>query len=363
MKKFTAAAAALLTSTALAHAGGLDRSGQGVGIIFKDGNYAQLSFGNVNPSVSGTYPVVGGGGASGDMAPSYNQLGGGVKFQFNDALSMSLIYDQPWGADVDYSNSTNPLTANSTVSLQSRGLTALARYELGDNFSIYGGLRQNTLTDLSVSLGANPVIPAGAYTATGAQSSAIGYVIGGAYEIPDIALRVALTYSSETNHDIVVTESGAGTSTTQVTLPKSINLDFQTGIAADTLLTAGVRYVNWTATVIDPAGHRAQRGSALQSYSEDVYTFSLGLGRRFSDAFAASATLGWERPQGGTSSNLSPTDGNVSLSLGASYTMDNMEISGGVRYVKIGDATTTGTLGDFTNNSALGLGVQVGFSF
>ena len=361
MKNLTAAAVVLLTSTAIVHAGGLDRSGQGVGIIFKDGNYAQLSFGNVNPSVSGTYPGAVGGGVSGDMAPSYNQLGGGVKLQFNDALSMSLIYDQPWGADVDYSNSTNALTTNASVSLQSRGLTALARYELGDNFSIYGGLRQNTLTELSVSLAAAGVAPA--YTATGAQSSAIGYVIGGAYEIPDIALRMALTYSSETNHDIVVTESLAGTSTTQVTMPKSINLDFQTGVTADTLLTAGVRYVNWTATAIDPAGHRLQRSSALQSYSEDSYTFSLGLGRRFTDAFAASATLGWERPQGGTSSNLSPTDGNVSLSLGASYTMDNMEISGGVRYVKIGDATTSIPSGDFTNNSALALGMQVGFGF
>ena len=176
MKNLTAAAVVLLTSTAILHAGGLDRSGQGVGVIFKDGNYAQLSFGNVNPSVSGIYPPGAGGGGSGAIAPSYNQLGGGVKLQFNDALSMSLIYDQPWGADVDYSDGTHSFTANASVSLQSRGLTALARYELGDNFSIYGGLRQNTLTELSISL---PMSPAGAaYTATGAQSSAIGYVIG-----------------------------------------------------------------------------------------------------------------------------------------------------------------------------------------
>ncbi len=78
MKKFTAAAAALLTSTALAHAGGLDRSGQGVGVIYKDGNWVELSFGNVNPSVSGVYTGAGN-AASGDMAESYNQLGAAIK--------------------------------------------------------------------------------------------------------------------------------------------------------------------------------------------------------------------------------------------------------------------------------------------
>lgn len=364
MKKLTLAAAALAASTTLASAGGLDRSGQGVGIIFEGGNYVQLSFGQVNPTVSGTYTAIPG-TVSGDMAPTYNQIGGGIKFTLNPRLDVALIYDQPWGANVNYSNSTF-LTNGTTVSLQSRGITALARYKLNENFSVHGGIRQNTLTELEITLPANPVIPAGAYTASGAQSSAIGYVIGAAYEIPDIALRAALTYSSETNHDIFVTETGAGvvppTSTTRVTFPKSISLDFQTGVAADTLLTAGVRWANWSSTVIDPAGHRAQRTRALQTYSEDSYTFSLGMGRQFSDSLAASATLGWERPQGGNSGDLSPTDGFVSLSLGASYTVNNMNISGGVRYVKLGDATTASS-GTFTGNSAVAFGMSVGFSF
>lgn len=263
------------------------------------------------------------------------------------------------------------LTNGTSVSLQSYGLTALARYKFNDNVSVHGGVRRNTLSELNIRLaavpaGVSPTIPLGAaaYTATGQQSSATGFVIGAAYEIPDIALRIALTYSSETNHDIVVTESGigGGVATTTVTMPKSINLDFQTGIAADTLLTAGMRYANWSATVIDPPAHRAQRLGPLQTYSEDSYSFSLGLGRRFTDSFAGSATVGWERPQGGFSGDLSPTDGNVSLSLGASYTIDNVEISGGVRYVRVGDATTR-TTGSFENNSVVALGMSVGFSF
>ena len=42
--------------------------------------------------------------------------------------------------------------------------------------------------------------------------------------------------------------------------------------------------------------------------------------------------------------------------------MDNIEISGGVRYVQLGDATSTGeggANGTFSGNSVLGVGVKV----
>ena len=46
--------------------------------------------------------------------------------------------------------------------------------------------------------------------------------------------------------------------------------------------------------------------------------------------------------------------------------MDNIEISGGVRYVKIGDATSSGVLGangTFSGNSVIGIGFKVGVTF
>ncbi len=365
MKKLTTAAVALAASTSIAAAGGIDRSGQSVGIIFEDGNYAQFSFGNVNPTVSGTYQP--GGAASGDISPSYNQFGGGVRFEFNDNLAVALIVDQPWGALANYPVPGFAATQGLNAEVTSTGITGLVQYRFSPNFSIHGGARYNTLTKLQAGVPA-----AGTYSVTGQQSSATGYVIGGAYEIPDIALRLAVTYSSETTHDVNVTESslavGGGApqnSVTRVTMPRSINVDFQTGIAQDTLLLAGLRYVGWSTTDITPAVYRLVTGGSLVDYTEDTYTWSLGVGRRFTDRLAGSATIGWERAQGGNSPNLGPTDGNVSLGIGASYSMDNMEISGGVRYVKIGDATTVagpGT-GTFTNNSAIAVGMQVGFSF
>lgn len=94
MTRLATAAAILAATTTAATAGGLDRSGQSVGVIFKDGNWAELSFGNVNPTVSGIYAGAGN-VSSGDMADSYNQLGGAVKFDLGNGFGAALIFDQP----------------------------------------------------------------------------------------------------------------------------------------------------------------------------------------------------------------------------------------------------------------------------
>ncbi|GAB5436920.1 hypothetical protein [Falsiruegeria mediterranea] len=80
-----------------------------------------------------------------------------------------------------------------------------------------------------------------------------GYALGVAWERPDIAARVSLTYSSAMEHTLLESESlnppppvPAGTLVTvpassTIETPQSVNLDFQTGIAPDTLLFGSVR--------------------------------------------------------------------------------------------------------------------------
>ena len=81
----------MLTTTA-ATAGGLDRSGQGIGIIFEEGNAVELSFGQITPSVTGIASGLNlGGVGSGNMASPYTQVGLGFKYQVKDNLSLSLI--------------------------------------------------------------------------------------------------------------------------------------------------------------------------------------------------------------------------------------------------------------------------------
>jgi long-chain fatty acid transport protein len=146
--KFIGATALLLASTAIAQAGGLDRTGLGIAPIFEDGTYAELSFSLVNPTISGVFP--GNGSSSGDMASSFSTMGLAYKQDLSDAVSVALIFETAFGAAVDYTNSdpTYPITApplagpgQFNAELAGNAITAMARYDFGNGFSMHGGLR------------------------------------------------------------------------------------------------------------------------------------------------------------------------------------------------------------------------------
>lgn len=372
------AIAALLGSTTVAHAGGIDRSGQAITALFEKGRYMELSLGAVSPDTSGVGGLLTPGVSSGDMTETYYQFGAAYKADLNDQLSYALIYDQPFGADVAYPTGTGYFARGSTAEFNSHALTGLLRYKMPNNISVHGGIRVQSIdanaTIPFVTSGPRPGItrPGAPYNVTGDRETGVGYVLGMAYEKPEIALRVSLTYSSSIDYDVDTVENsalGAGiATTTQIETPQSVNLEFQTGIAKDTLLFGGVRWTDWSNFEIAPASYGVLTGGGkLLSYDNDVYAYSLGVGRRLSDTWSVAATVGYEKSNGGFTTNLGPTDGNKSLALAASYTRDNMKITTGVRYVNIGDAQTkagpAAPAGIFSDNDAVALGVKVGFSF
>ena len=385
MKTLLATSALAMLAAGSVFAGGIDRSGQSVSVIFEEGDYMEFSFGSVDPTVSGVqtfatpFGPAGDGSPSGDMAPSYTRLGMGYKQQLNDNLSFGLIWDQPFGADVAYPGpQANPpyYAAGSTATLSSNALTAVVKYTTDSNFSVYGGARFQNMS-------AEAMIPfVESYTANADQDSGTGWLVGAAWEKPEIALRVALTYNSEINHTFATSESCVSTvaesalacaadfssTFTDVTTPESINLEFQSGIAADTLVFGSIRWVNWSDFHISPTLYGLlTEGGSLVSYDNDTVSYSIGVGRRFSDTLSGAISYGYEAAAGGFASNLGPTDGYNSITAGLTYTMDNVSITGGVSYVMIGDAQTTLNdvlaSGVFEGNSALGFGIKVGMSF
>ncbi|MEM9855279.1 MAG: outer membrane protein transport protein [Pseudomonadota bacterium] len=207
----------------------------------------------------------------------------------------------------------------------------------------------------------------GGYRAELEDTWAMGYSLGAAYEIPDIALRVALTYNSEITHEGKTVESGvssggATTDITEVTTPQSINLDFQTGIAADTLLTAGVRWAEWGSFDVIPP----MLNSDLADL-DDSLRYTVGVARRFSDAFSGSATILYEAAQNDDNvSPLGPTDGLIGITLGGRYESDGFVFSGGLNYTWVGDADAGVRETDeaeFRDNTVVGLGFQVSYTF
>ncbi|WP_339766970.1 outer membrane protein transport protein [uncultured Pseudosulfitobacter sp.] len=364
----TIAITALLGSACAAQAGGIDRSGQSIQALFESGRYAEFSLGSVSPDTSGTAVAGLGGFGSGDMTSSFLQLGAAYKADINDRLSYAIIYDQPFGADVDYPTGTGYFAAGSMADLDAHAITGLMRYKFENNFSVHGGIRVQSIEATA----AVPFIPSGPYNVSGERDIGIGYVAGVAYERPDIALRVALTYNSSIKHDVQTNETsalGANSSITQIETPQSVNLDFQTGVAQDTLLFGGIRWVEWSEFDITPADYQVVSGGAsLVSYDNDVFSYSLGVGRRLSETWSVSASVGYEKSNGGFASNLGPTDGSKSLALAAVYTKDNMKVTTGIRYINIGDAQTSIDGGataasNFKDNHAVAIGIKVGYTF
>ncbi len=349
----------ILTTTALtalataASAGGLERTPQSMAVLFEEGRYVELGFSVVNPNVSGVLGV-----PSGDMLANYSNVGLAYKADLSDTLSYAIIFDQPYGADTDYPTGTGHPFAGSTASIESNALSGVLQYNLGNGSSVYGGLRAQTLQAEAF------LPPVGGYTASTDTNLALGYLVGAAYERPDIALRVSLTYHSEVTHDLEISENGGTPTPQDVILPQALNLEFQSGIAEDTLAFGSVRWVEWSETEIDPPVYDLATGTAppLVFFADDRITYTLGLGRRLNETWSVLGSVSYEENTGSITGNLGPTDGFTSVSLGAIYRKDNMKITGGIRYADIGDATSfSGAV--FEDNDAFAAGVRVGWTF
>jgi long-subunit fatty acid transport protein len=373
MKRILTTAAALVAAASGAQAGGVEKSTQSVAILFEQGSYAELSFGHFSPDVSGnlgsTIGPFAAGRPSGDMAAGYNTFSLGYKMDLNANLALAIILDEPIGAKVRYPGTLSPSSyplAGTTADLTSTALTALLKYKFENNVSVYGGLRYETVKGV-VDIPFVGFPAPGGYTLNTNYDNELGYVVGIAWEKPEIAARVALTYNSAINHTLESNETLANSPVVvgsfETEVPQSVNLEFQTGVAKDTLLFGSIRWVDWSEFVIDPPLYPAPLGP-LVSYAKDRVTYNLGVGRRFNEQWSAAATIGYEASDGERTGNLGPTDGATSFGLAATYTMDQVKITAGVRYVDIGDATTNPPLNArFTGNSGVGFGIRIGYSF
>ncbi|MEM9576806.1 MAG: outer membrane protein transport protein [Pseudomonadota bacterium] len=371
MKKILTSVSATCLLAGAAHAGALDRTGQSVDVLFEEGRYIEFSLGSVSPDISGnSVSVLPNGSGSGDISPSSVNFGAAYKADINDQWSYAFILEEPFKAEVDYPDGTGYFAEGSNAEFNSIALTGLLQYNMQNGFSVFGGLRLQR-TDANAGI----AFVGGGYEVKAEQDWGVGYVAGVAYERPDIALRVSLTYSSEIAHENDVSETFAGApfldadSTAEFETPQSVNLAFQTGIAADTLLFGGIRWVDWSDFDLSPNVYSSSTvtGSPLLSYEEDVTTYTLGLGRRLSDQWSVAASVGYEENTGALFTNLGPADGQTSLGLAAIYTHGNMRVTTGVRYIWIGDTETrVGSLepgAEFKDNDAVAFGVKVGYNF
>jgi long-chain fatty acid transport protein len=350
------------------HALGVDRSAQGIGALFEDGNYATISLARVRPSTKGegNAPLV---GDSGNVTRNFNLPSLTVKYNFNEKLSGVVIVDEPYGADLFYPTTGNGWLNGTKAQFDANAVTGLLRYKFNENLSIHGGLRYQTLQQSVVLKGAVYQAAFGpqGYEVDFAKKGKVGYAVGAAYERPDIALRVALTHFTGINYDQATTErigGGVVNSVTRVRAPTAWNLDLQTGIAKDTLVFGSIRWADYESVRVKP---KSLGGASLINFKNEV-SYSVGIGRKLSENFSGFIAFGIEKSnKTGISTPLSPTNGCKSITLGSSYKLTKaVDISGSVTHIKQGDVKIfegSQLLNTNSGNSALAVGIRLGYRF
>ncbi|WP_353141886.1 OmpP1/FadL family transporter [Acinetobacter pragensis] len=414
LKKLTTALILATLPATGVFAAALDRSGQSIAAFLQPGNYFEAGISVLDPNVSGTTIPALGSQNTGDMAGDYYFPSAALKLQLTDNFSFGLIYDQPFGADAEYTQSaafTHPSQGNTSVEVDTQNISMIFGYQPTQNWNLYAGPVYQTVKG-NVSLrgaaysvlggyhpaaGALPAAVLPGYDANISEDGAVGWLAGVAYQIPEIALKASVTYRSEIDHDININETIPSLATlssglvplpysegsTTITTPQSVNLDFQTGVMADTVAFANLRWVNWKDFSIRPNkfGQAADllgpsvgqpNGFDLVAYTDDQISATVGVGRKLSEQWAGNVSVGYDTGAGNPVSTLGPTEGYWNLGLGVQFSpAANYFIAGGVKYFWLGDAdaqsgsqfNTSGTVAKFEDNTAWAYGLKIGYRF
>ncbi len=298
-------------------------------------------------------------------------------------------------------------TGNTEVKVDTQNLSMIFGFQPIPSINLYAGGVYQTVKG-NVKLRGQAYSLLNGYDANIKETGGAGWLAGAAYQIPEIALKASVTYRSEIDHKTDVNENisitnfpafnavlaGLGVAPdkiaalstngkTTITTPQSVNLDFQTGIMANTVAFANLRWVDWSSFSIQPykfgkvseaVGKLVGRpdGFNLVEYSDDQISATVGVGRKVNDQWSGTVAVGWDSGAGNPVSTLGPTEGYWNLGLGVQYSPTPQTfIAGGVKYFWLGDAKAqTGAqaggneyVAEFTDNNAIAYGLKIGYKF
>ncbi|PZO73120.1 MAG: long-chain fatty acid transporter [Mesorhizobium amorphae] len=289
----------------------------------------------------------------------------GAKFNLWEPVDCLASYTRPYGADADYGrNNAYSITATRfEVDTDEYSLTCSYKFALenGHQVRVIGGgsyqeidafLSRQTLLDFGNEGEGKFELSDGAWS----------YRLGGAYEIPEIAFRASLVYTGSYDYDLTgtVDTTGFGANgapisgavgarlaaiaaglglpagalraplTTgvyavdaQTEIPQAVEFRLQTGIAADTLAFASVRWQDWSQLqsvpingVISPTSGEVNPDVSFDAFYEDGWTISAGVGRKFTEQLSGLASVTWDK---GTSTFLGTQSDTYNFAVGGSF--------------------------------------------
>lgn len=276
------------------------------------------------------------------------------------------------------------------------------------------------------------------YQANFKRDEGYGWLAGFAFQIPEIALKLSITYRSEIDHELETKESLNGiinlynspsvqflaplastllstmdllgvnelqpipgttvtreqaqlvaglnqldaagllepnlpSKDTKISTPQSVNLDFQTGIMANTVAFANVRWVEWGGMKIDIEQFRNLSAGLtgtpqyIIEYDKDQWSATVGVGRKINEKWSGALSAGWDSGAGNPVTALGPTEGYWNFGLSAQFSPTPATfIGGGVKYFLLGDADGRSAgrpVGKFEDNDAWAYGLKMGYRF
>ncbi len=345
-----------ITSITPAFAGGLERGGYNIDLLFDSSRFAAESTAtfvapqrklknavDINPGNGLGSNGFNGGSTTTDDSESYWVPRVGLKAGFGDATDCMVDYSQPWGAHTKPGANWRGANENIETKVKSDNyaLTCSYRFDVGPGqVRIIGGGFYQELSGFKERL----VVP-DALTPFGngvgrldLKGDGWGWRTGLAYEIPEYALRASLVYNSEVKLDDITGTLNLSQVNGLVlpvhgsqNMPDSLEFKFQTGIAPDWLALGSVKWTDWSQFSKIPfcstGVSNCTMATSLTSLDlgyRDGWTISGGVGHKFNDQWSGAVTVTWDR---GTSQGFGTQTDTWTLGTGVSYSpTENVEL-------------------------------------
>lgn len=353
---FAAFGSALCAGSAMA--GGYSRGEANTDVLFDSGT-ATIDAGFLYVSPQRSYDTISGARATdGRFSDDYWIPSVAVGVRPADIFGCALTYTQSFGAAATYGTQaqnaerTNAVAAggaaaaNYTISKgftsNEYGATCSVKFDAGQGkFHVLGGI---FLEDFSYT----------AKSMTGTlnfkDNGSVGYRLGAAYEIPEYALRASLMYRSQVRHNATgtfdfsaIAQAGNGgiaraAATGSGTLPQSVKLYVQSGIAPDWLVYGSVKWTNWS--VLQTLNYTVGTTARQDKYFwKDGWTIQAGVGHKFNDTVSGTLNLTWDQGVG-TGADIQTDTWTLGAGAIISAGPGQLKLGAGISYLTAGSQST-----------------------
>ncbi len=358
-----AAVATVLPLSVAAHAGGYDTGERDWDFLFQQNDFAaEAGTRYIDPQRTLKNVVGSGSTASNAETEAFSVERFSVMARLTQQVRCMASYRQPFEGHANYGLWFAAASATEQhFTSDDYGLTCAASAPVGmGNLLFIGGASYQTINyELLQNYG-------GPAASTNVNGDGIGWRAGIGYEIPQYALRATLIYNSAIGYDMSGTGTGlyaspgvfyTGPLAGSITMPQSVELKAQSGVAPGWLAFGSVKWTDWSVLqdmALCPPGTSpcitgAGAYSALTVMFKDSWTVTLGAAHQFSKAFSLAGSLTWD--QGATQGFTSQTDTWTANLTGVWTPHKNLELQfGGGLGVLTGGSLSTATLpGGYTN--------------